>query len=101
MVAERPAAPVLQGGLCMKPIWWQLLFLVMAGLSTLTAQEQTACPAFLPPGITPTCFAGTGSYGSQYLIVMPDNWNSTLILVNVGLTRRLFSEPQSLGATRF
>jgi uncharacterized protein (TIGR03437 family) len=85
----------------MKSILWTLCLMV-AGSTAVLAQETTACPAFLPAvpaGVI--CYTGTGTYGSPYLIIMPGNWNSTLILVNVGLTRRLFTEPTSIGAPRF
>jgi len=57
-----------------------------------------ACPGFLPAGVA--CYQGTGSYGRPYMIVMPANWNGTLILVNGGLTPVPFTEPRSLGPSR-
>jgi uncharacterized protein (TIGR03437 family) len=82
--------------------WRTFCVVGIASTASLVAQEPTACPGFLPAvpaGVT--CFTGTGTYGSPYLIVVPGVWNRTLILINVGLTRRLFTEAQSIGPPRF
>jgi uncharacterized protein (TIGR03437 family) len=76
-----------------------VLLLGIAAATVALGQETAGCPAYLPGGVT--CYFGTGAFGSPYMIVMPANWNNTLILVNAGLTRRLFTEPVSIGPPRF
>ncbi|MCI0434023.1 MAG: hypothetical protein L0271_10270 [Gemmatimonadetes bacterium] len=68
--------------------------------SALTAPPPTAaeCPAGLP--VPATCYRGEGVSGAAYVIVMPTQWNGTLVLFNRGATPVPLDSARALGAAR-